>query len=211
MAGNFVTIVNPGYSTLYTRDLTAVSSVNVSGSATANLFDPDASNPLQEGEWLNINSSYQFVRPAGGDITGHTTSGVSALTLVDDSANAPSSSACFMYFQERGRYDAQVTQKAHCIVGPEGFEFTTKMIVCSAGDEGDRVFVMVAMDSSSRLVSCLASSTSIKAAADAGDPTGPVLSSVSSDELTNGSWYAGVITRVHGTNHATVLFQHGHV
>jgi hypothetical protein len=47
MAGKFVTIVNPGYSTLFTRDLTAVGNDNVrAASASANLFDPDYTNPL---------------------------------------------------------------------------------------------------------------------------------------------------------------------
>ena len=65
MAGSFVTIVNPGYSALFTRDLTAVSNSNISSSASVNLFDQDVTNPLQEGEWLQIDSNYKFSRGAG--------------------------------------------------------------------------------------------------------------------------------------------------
>lgn len=212
MAGSFVTIVNPGYSTLFTRDLPAVSNDDVSGSTTANLFDPDVTNPLQEGEWLEINDDYQFVRPASTDVTSHATGTVSQLTIVDITGNTPTDTPCFMYFQERGRYDAQVTRKAHCIVGPEGFEFRTKMIVCSSGDEGDRVFVVIAKDSGGRLVSCLASSTALAAASVAyTENLGPSVSSVAANVLTDGSWYAGTITRIHGTNDATVLFQPGNL
>ena len=50
MAGSFVTIVNPGYSALYTRDLPVATTANVEGSTTLNPFDPDSSHPLQEGE-----------------------------------------------------------------------------------------------------------------------------------------------------------------
>jgi hypothetical protein len=60
MAGSFVTIVNPGYSALFTRDLTTATTANVENSTTLNLFDPDSAHPLQEGEWLIINGSYKF-------------------------------------------------------------------------------------------------------------------------------------------------------
>ena len=203
MAGSFVTIVNPGYSALFTRDLSAVSSANVSGSATANLFDPDATHPLQEGEWLSINSDHKFVRPTSGDVTGGSNSS-GILEILEDGQNTASTSVCFMYFQERGRYDAQVTRKAHCIVGPAGFEFTTKQIVCAAGDVGERVFVYICMDGSGRKVSALVSASAAHGASSA---VTPALSTAG--PVANGSWYVGTITRVHGTNHATILFQPG--
>jgi len=202
MAGTFVTLVNPGYSALFTRDLSAASTVNVEGSTSMNLFDPDSAHPLQEGEWLQINSAYKFQRPAGGDVTG-TIAVTTILKIVEDAQNTASLSHCSMNFQERGRYDSQVTKKAHCIVGPGNFEFRTKMIVCAAGDEGEKVFVYICQDSSNRLVSALVSASAAIAAVTALPPV------VGGATTTDGSWYAGVITRIHGTNDATVLFQPG--
>lgn len=195
MAGSFVTLVNPGYSALFTRDLSAVSNANVSG-ASVNLFDPDSSNPLQEGEWLQINDDYKFTR--GVDATGALSAagGASVLTLINSADNVAATRPCFMHFAERGRYDAQVTRKAHCIVGPAGFEFRTKQIVCASGDEGERCFVYISEDSSGRLLSSLVSESAADGASTAPAPT-------------TGSWFAGVILRVHGTNDATVLFQPG--
>jgi len=202
MAGTFVTLVNPGYSSLFTRDLSTATTANVEGSTSLNLFDPDSTHPLQEGEWLGINSSYKFSRPSGGDVTGSSNS-TGVLEIVEDAQNTAATGLCYMYFQERGRYDAQVTKKAHCIVGPGNFEFRTKMIVCAAGDEGEKVFVYVCQDSSNRLVSALVSASAAIAA------TTAVAPAVGTAATTDGSWYAGVISRVHGTNDATVLFQPG--
>lgn len=195
MAGQFVTILNPGYSTLYTRDLAYQASVKVEGSASMNVFNPDVAHPLQEGEWLQM-SGGKFTRSlASGAVTG--SGAASALAIVNDAENAAASRPCFLYFQERGRYDAQLTRKAHCITGPAGFEFRTKMIVCGTGDEGNKVYVYVCEDANGRLVSALVSETAAVAATTAPDPTA-------------GSWYAGTILQVHGTNDATVLFQPGY-
>jgi hypothetical protein len=196
MAGKFVTIVNPGYSTLFTRDLATATTTNVENSATMNLFDPDSAHPLQGGEWLIINSAYKFQRPAEADVNLQAGAAGTALSLVDHGDNNIPTVPCFMYYQERGRYDAQVTKKAHCIVGPSNFEFRTKMIVCGTSDVGDRVYVSIAEDAGNRLVSCLASFSAIDGLSTAAAPA-------------SGDWYAGVITRVHGTNDATVLFQPG--
>lgn len=196
MAGSFVTLVNPGYSALFTRDLSVATTANVEGSTSMNVFDPDSSHPLQEGEWLQIDDNFKFGR--GVDAAGAITAagGVSVLTIVEDAQNAAAVRPCFLHFSERGRYDAQVTRKAHCITGPAGFELRTKQIVCASGDAGERVFVYVCEDASGRLVSALVSESAADAAATAPAPT-------------TGSWFAGVITRVHGTNDATVLFQPG--
>jgi hypothetical protein len=191
MAGKFVTILNPGYSTLYTRDLAYTAQDKVDGSASANVFNPDASHPLQEGEWFNSDGEGKLQRAcanivytgSAGSALAEQTSGV-ALQL----ATRP----CFMYFQERGRYDAQLTRKAHVIMGPSNFEFRTKMIVCGSTDPvGDKVYVTCCIDSSGRNVAALISATATS--------------------LTPGAthWYAGVITQVHGTNDATILFQPG--
>ena len=204
MAGTFVTIVNPGYSALFTRDLSAVSATNVSGGTGVNLFDPDVTNPLQEGEWLQIDGNNKFARgvSTSGAVTG--SGSASALQVCEDAQNVPAATPCFMYFQERGRYDAQVTRKAHCIVGPAGYEYRTKMIVTSqqstTASVGDRVFVVICEDSAGRLVQALVS----EAVYDA------IASATASPAMTAAAWSAGVITRIHGTNDCTVLFQPGY-
>lgn len=196
MAGQFVTIVNPGYSTLWTRDLPYLPNANVEG-ASANVFDPNSANPLQEGEWLQLTAG-KFSRgvAATGAVTHAGTP--TALVVAENADNLAATRPSFMYFQERGRYDAQLTRKAHCIMGPEGFEFRTQMIVCATGDEGERVYVYICEDASGRLVSALVSSSSATDAATAPAPA-------------SGSWYAGTILQVHGTNDATVLFQPGYL
>jgi hypothetical protein len=196
MAGQFVTILNPGYSTLYTRDLPFLPNTNVGG-ASLNPFNPDSSDPLQEGEWLQM-SAGKFTRGAATDGAVAAAGSASALALINDANNIAADMPCFLYFQERGRYDAQFTRKAHCITGPSGFEFRTKQIVCASGDEGERVYVYICEDTTGRLVSALVSFSSADAASTAPAPT-------------TGSWYAGTILQVHGTNDATVLFQPGYL
>jgi hypothetical protein len=196
MAGQFVTILNPGYSTLYTRDLPFLPNSNVEGSSAINVFDPESSHPLQEGEWLQL-SGGKFTRSRAVEAVTHSAS-VSQLTVVNDEHNLAAVRPCFMYFQERGRYDAQLTRKAHCITGPSGFEFRTKMIVCGTAEEGERVYVYVCKDASGRFVSALVSATKAGAPADTPAPAA-------------GAWYAGTILQVHGTNDATVLFQPGYL
>lgn len=196
MAGTFVTLVNPGYSALFTRDLSTATTANVENSTTLNLFDPDSTHPLQEGEWLIINSNYRFQRPSEADVNAQAPGAGTTLSIIDHGDNNIPTVPCYMYFQERGRYDAQVTKKAHCIVGPGNFEFRTKMIVCESAHVGDRVYVSIGEDASNRLVSCLASFSALDGLSVAAAPA-------------SGDWYAGVITRVHGQNDATVLFQPG--
>jgi hypothetical protein len=196
MAGTFVTLTNPGYSALFTRDYSYSTPVaNVDGSTSANVFDPDATNPLQEGEWLTTDASTGKLKRACADIAYDlATPAALAVNTSSGGTEAVSTSACFMNFQERGRYDAQVTQKAHCILGPAPMQFRSKMLVCGTGDAGDKVFVIGCVVSSGRNVSALASATAVAAAG--GTPA-------------TADWYAGVITRVHGANDAEILFQPG--
>jgi hypothetical protein len=193
MAGQFVTILNPGYSTLYTRDLGYTAVANVDGSASANPFNPDSAHPLQEGEWLTFDGSGKLKR-AAADVAYDSATPAALDVATASGTNVPATTPCFMYFQERGRYDAQFTRKAHVITGPVGFEFRTKMIVCASGDAGERCFVQLCNDSSGRQVAALVSESAL----------GDGVSSPSA-----GDWYAGVIMQVHGTNDATVLFQPG--
>jgi hypothetical protein len=196
MAGKFVTFVNPGYSALFTRDYSYGTPVaNVDGSTTANVFDPDATHPLQEGEWLTMDGATGKVKRACENIA-YTLATPAALSVNTSSGTEDvSQAACFMYFAERGRYDAQVTKKAHCIIGPAAMQIRTKMIVCAAGEEGEKVFVTCCIDSSGRHVSALASAT--KAA--------------TASTLNTGCWYAGEILQVHGQNDATILFSPGYL
>ena len=52
MAGRYVELTNPGYSSLFTRDLSYTNNPQVDGAADA--FDPDSSAALHEGEWLEM-------------------------------------------------------------------------------------------------------------------------------------------------------------
>lgn len=197
MAGKFVTILNPGYSTLYTRDLPYTVSANVEG-ASANVFNPDDTNPLQEGEWLTFTGDGKLQRVVGtltsSDSYDSATPSALEVATTSGGTELAATSPCFMYFQERGRYDAQLTRKAHVIMGPSNFEFRTKMVVCGGEAEvGERVYVMICKDSAGRLVSALATDTAI----------GSVVT------LDSTHWYAGIVTQFHGVNDVTILFQPG--
>ena len=129
MAGKYIEFVNPGYSTLYTRDLKYKQNTTRTDDV-ANPFDPDAANPLVEGEWLQMTDNNQVTR--GGDAASATAS---------DHYNV-AVSPCFLHFSERGRYDAQITKKAHCVTGPQGFEFTCKLGDFTGVSAGDRLYIM---------------------------------------------------------------------
>jgi hypothetical protein len=105
MAGTNVEIIVPGYSTLFTRDLPYTPGAGEV--ADLNPFDPDSAAPLVEGEWLEVAAS----------------NGAERLTRGADASQKP----CYLYFMERGRYDAQLSRKAHVVVGPHGFIFRTKL------------------------------------------------------------------------------------
>lgn len=128
MAGKYIEFINPGYSTLYTKDVGyAVCDSARDGDDPANPFNPDSANPLLEGEFLEMTSSNKVTR-GGTD---------PAAASGDNIATKP----CFLHFSERGRYDAQLTQKAHLVVGPAGFEFRSKLCVADNSEVGDMVFV----------------------------------------------------------------------
>ena len=189
MAGKYIEFVNPGYSTLYTRDL----KYSASGASTrdnadpANPFDPDSVNPLIEGEWLEFagNSCSRMVADP---------SGVATAAAGKNIAQKP----CFLHFSERGRYDAQITKKAHMITGPSGFTFTTKLCIAgSSAAVGDKVVVVdVANPSASGKFS-------------RGLATENDVDITSGGDLSAGDAYyvVGFVTRVIGTNHIEVQYQ----
>lgn len=132
MAGKYIEFVNPGYSTLYTRDLKYLpsSAGSYGESSSINVFDPDSANPLVEGEWLQYTADNKLSRV-------YSSSSIAAAA----GANV-STVACAMHFSEKGRYDAQITKKAHVVSGPNGFDFKTKLcLVDSSVAAGTRLFV----------------------------------------------------------------------
>ena len=135
MAGKYIEFLNPGYSTLYTRDLKYKGSSNGSygESSSLNPFDPDSANPLVEGEWLQYTHDNKLSRVWD-----------SASVQAEAGKNV-AKTPCAMYFQEKGRYDAQITKKAHCVSGPNGFDFKTKLCKvashASTASAGARLFV----------------------------------------------------------------------
>jgi len=189
MAGKYIEIINPGYSTLFTRDLPYTPAVSPGPEAsTLDPFDPDSAAPLYEGEWLETSSTgKKFTRTL--QATGAVTAGA---VNVAAATHSHSTVPCYMYFGERGRFDAQVTKKAHAVTGPQGFTFRTKMCVCanSVNRVGDKLYVAWIVLPSGHVVRGLITETD-------------------SDEEASGDWFAGVVQRVHGVNDITVQYQPG--
>ena len=127
MAGKYIEFVNPGYSTLYTRDLKYAANTTRDAADPANPFNPDSANPLIEGEWLSLGDNLTCTR-AGDATAGDTDLNVEV-------------SPCMLHFSEKGRYDAQITKKAHLVSGPEGFEFSCKLGDFTGASAGDRVII----------------------------------------------------------------------
>ena len=171
MAGSFVTFIVPGYTSLFVRDLPYVAGTG--DDADVNPFNPTDTRPLEEGEWLQLSGADKVTR--GGDNV------VTVAGTPDGEGTLPA----FLYFQEKGRYDAQVTKRAHNVFGPAGFIFRTKMC-CSAGlTVGSKVSVWdydggAALYGVTRRVLALAV-----------DP---------------GAWVVGTVTRVYGTDDIGVFY-----
>lgn len=194
MAGKYVEIVNPGYSTLYTRDLAySPNTTDSMEAATLDVFNPDSANPLYEGEWLELtNPSAPKFQRATGATAKPTTTNSTSVNIVEAGAQNLAKVPCFLHFAERGRYDAQMTKKAHAIVGPAGFEFKTKMCVASTSASlGAPVVVgWIVLPNGEHKRGLI-----VKAYDDD--------SSVGSGSAV---WVVGNITRVIGTNHIQVQF-----
>lgn len=117
MAGQFIEILNPGYSTLWTRDLEYT--VGTGEAATLNPFDPSSARPLVEGEFLELSATAAGaprVKRGGNNA-------LAASPTMDSEGTNPA----YLHFMEQGRYDQQATRRAHIIMGPTGFEFRTKL------------------------------------------------------------------------------------
>ena len=132
MAGKYIEFINPGYSTLFTRDLKyKLASARDGGADEAesgiDVFNPDSAAPLFEGEFLELAADNKVTR-----------GGTSTCAHGDNVGTKPA----WIHFHERGRYDAQITKKAHLVSGPAGMEFQTGLCYCAAGEEGEPVFVV---------------------------------------------------------------------
>ena len=199
MAGKYVELTNPGYSSLFTRDLAWAPNTGSGESASDNAFDPDASNPLHEGEWLEMRAPGSgkgtvFMR-GGPDVVRATAAGAALAVAGGGNDHGVGVNPAYLHFQERGRYDAQLTKKAHSIVGPSGFEFRTRMVVTDGSTApGDKLFVCWGVLPSGAYVRCLATAAVLDTFGDAGAA---------------GDWFCGVVTRVHGTNDVSAHYQPG--
>lgn len=187
MAGKYIEFLNPGYSTLYTRDLQyALNTDSTYGPESGNVFDPDSNFALIEGEWLSYAADNKVSR--FGSQTQAAGYNVSTLP-------------CALLFSEKGRYDAQITKKCHLVSGPNGFDFKTKLCkVDSGASVGDRLFVTdVAVGSSFK--KGLSDATSIQA--DSGSAF-----RLDIDDAKNMAYYwsPGYIQRVISTSEVVVHF-----
>jgi hypothetical protein len=125
MAGTYVNIIFPGYTNLFTRDLPYTSGTNEA--SDLNPFDPAGARPLVEGEWLERDGDR--VKRGGANPTA------------DGDLRNEGEFPAFLYFNEKGRYDAQLSRRAHCIYGPAAFEFRTKLCCTEDLAVGDKVSV----------------------------------------------------------------------
>lgn len=83
--------------------------------AVPDLLNPLNANPLLDGEWVGLNSSYQLVRGTGTQFPGTGGTG----------------SAVWPVFMERGRYDTQAIGKTMVLFG--GFYEAETTIVNTSG------------------------------------------------------------------------------
>jgi hypothetical protein len=191
MAGKYIEIINPGYSTLYTRDLKYTVCHNTRDSADpSNPFDPDSANPLLEGEWLSWEAGNKLTRGSAA-----TPEGAAAGSNIMQEP-------CLLHFSERGRYDAQLTKKAHCITGPSGYEFKCKLGLFTSGTEGERVFVcdVVSPTGNGKFVKGLANIAGLTAG------THTVAASTDGTSNYYSAWSPGYITRVVSASEVYIQF-----
>lgn len=189
MAGKYVEIVNPGYSTLYTRDLPYTPNQTAGESASLDVFNPDSANPLYEGEWLELTNSSapKFQRATGASaVPSQSASTINVVVATNQDISAV---PCYLHYAERGRYDAQMTKKAHAIIGPAGFEFKTKMCVAATSDSLGAPVVVGWI--------CLPNGELKR---------GLIVAAYNAAAGGDNAWIVGNITRVLGTNHIQVQF-----
>ena len=175
MAGQFLSFINPQYSILWTKDL--LYTPGSGESATINPFDPTDSRALVEGEWLERTAS------AGRD---RWTRGGNNAMAVSGTPDNEGTNPAFPYFNEKGRTDAQVSKLAHCVVGPVGFEFRTKLCSSAGLAVNSRVSVWD-WDGTAGAFGLVRRVLAVYAA----------------------GWSVGRVTRVYGTNDISVIYMPG--
>lgn len=179
MAGQYVNIIVPGYTNLYVRDLPYVPGEG--DASDTNPFNPTDARPLIEGEWLERTGADKVTR--GGDNNMANDGGSGAKQNEGDKP-------AFLFFSEKGRYDVQLSRRAHIIAGPHGFEFRTKLCVdeFTALDVGAPVSVW-----------------------DYDGPSGSygVVRRVLGKAVASGSYVVGYVTRVFGSSDIAVMYSPG--
>ena len=127
MAGQYTSILVPGYNSLFVRDLSYVPGSG--DAADVNPLSATDARPLIEGEWLERTGADKVTR--GGN----------NLMASSGTKDNPGTQPAYLYFNEKGRYDVQMTRRAHIITGPSGFEFRTKLCTDESFQVGDPVAV----------------------------------------------------------------------
>ena len=127
MAGRYITILNPGYLLLWTRDLAYAAGSGED--SDINPFNPSDDRPLVEGEWLQRSGADKYTRGGNNVVT------------TPDTPDGEGTAPAFLYFNEQGRTDVQAVRRAHCIIGPAMFEFRTKLCDSAGMAVGDKVSV----------------------------------------------------------------------
>lgn len=173
MAGQYVSIVVPGYNSLFVRDLSYVAG---SGDLPdVSPFNPTDLRPLIEGEWLE--------RTGADKVTRGGLNLVEAGDLKD--TDTKGTVPAFLYFNEKGRYDVQMTKRAHIITGPSGFEFRTKLCTSEDFEVGQAVAVYDWAGTASAPYGCVRRVLGV---------------------ATSGAYVVGRVTRVYGTSDIGVLY-----
>jgi len=173
MAGQYVSIVVPGYNSLFVRDLSYVAGTG--DASDVNPFSPTDMRPLIEGEWLQRTGTDKVTR-----------GGLNAVEAGDAKDTATKGTIpAFLFFSERGRYDVQMTKRAHIITGPSGFEFRTKLCTDESFAVGDAVAVFDWAGTASAPYGCVRRVLGV---------------------ATSGAYVVGRVTRVYGTSDIGVLY-----
>lgn len=85
--------------------------------ATPGLLNPNNANPLLDGEWLQLDTSYKLARGSGEQAV-----------------------PAWVLFAERGRYDTQAIGKAP-VLFQGGFEAESQIVNATSADVGDALVV----------------------------------------------------------------------
>lgn len=175
MAGKYVTILRPSYSEIgsYTADYPYIAGSGES--ADLNPFMGSSTRPLVEGEWLQLSAT------SGG--APRFTRGGNNAVVTPGTPDSEGTVPAFMYFMEEGRIDSQVAGMAHCVRGPLGFEFRTKLCNTTGLSVNDKVSVW-----------------------DYDGPAGSYNLVRRALAAWSSGWVVGRVSRIYGTNDMSVIY-----